>query len=127
MDSGDTAWVLTSAALVLLMTRGLVVLRGNGPREERPEHDDELRRARAHQCAWVTYGYSMAFGNDVGGGLLGDPTEFFGLAGLIGTERVDNGLAATTSVTMVTGDGSASWRGHGGPRGQESAVPGGYP
>src|SRR5688500_1539650 len=32
---------------------------------------------------WVIYGYSVAFGNDVGGGLLGDPTEFFGLNGLM--------------------------------------------
>ncbi|TKJ33259.1 ammonia channel protein [Blastococcus sp. CCUG 61487] len=32
---------------------------------------------------WVLYGYSMAFGDDVGGGLLGDPLEFFGLAGLM--------------------------------------------
>jgi Amt family ammonium transporter len=32
---------------------------------------------------WVVYGYSMAFGNDVGAGLLGDPGEFFGLKGLM--------------------------------------------
>src|SRR4051812_50016659 len=44
---------------------------------------------------WVLYGYSMAFGNDVGGGLVGSPFEFFGLKGLFGTEGVDNGFAAT--------------------------------
>jgi Amt family ammonium transporter len=32
---------------------------------------------------WVVYGYSVAFGNDVGGGLLGNPGEFFGLKGLM--------------------------------------------
>ncbi len=32
---------------------------------------------------WVLYGYSLAFGNDVGN-LFGDPTQFFGLKGLIG-------------------------------------------
>jgi ammonium transporter, Amt family len=32
---------------------------------------------------WVVYGYSVAFGNDVGAGLLGDPGEFFGLKGLM--------------------------------------------
>jgi Amt family ammonium transporter len=32
---------------------------------------------------WVIYGYSVAFGNDVGAGLLGSPTEFFGLKGLM--------------------------------------------
>jgi ammonium transporter, Amt family len=32
---------------------------------------------------WVLYGYSLAFGNDVSN-LFGNPTEFFGLKGLIG-------------------------------------------
>jgi Amt family ammonium transporter len=32
---------------------------------------------------WVVYGYSMAFGDDVGAGLLGNPGEFFGLKGLM--------------------------------------------
>ena len=42
---------------------------------------------------WVLYGYSMAFGNDVGGGLVGSPFEFFGLNGLMGTTGVDKGFA----------------------------------
>jgi Amt family ammonium transporter len=32
---------------------------------------------------WVLYGYSLAFGDDVGGGLLGDPGQLFGLRGLM--------------------------------------------
>ena len=32
---------------------------------------------------WVLYGYSFAFGNDIGYGLLGNPTEFLGLKGLM--------------------------------------------
>jgi ammonium transporter, Amt family len=32
---------------------------------------------------WVLYGYSMAFGNDVGAGLLGNPVEYLGLKGLM--------------------------------------------
>jgi len=31
---------------------------------------------------WALYGYSIAFGNDVGGGLLGNPFEYIGLRGL---------------------------------------------
>ena len=31
---------------------------------------------------WVLYGYSVAFGNDVGAGLLGNPFEAWGLKGL---------------------------------------------
>src|SRR5919107_274712 len=50
---------------------------------------------------WVLYGYSTAFGDDVGGGLLGNPFEFFGLSGLLGTEGVDNGFAATSLVFTI--------------------------
>jgi len=50
---------------------------------------------------WVLYGYSTAFGNDVGGGLLGNPFEFFGLSGLLGTEGIDNGFAATSLVFTI--------------------------
>jgi Amt family ammonium transporter len=50
---------------------------------------------------WVLYGYSMAFGNDVGGGLLGDPFEFFGLKGLMGTAGLDKGFAATSLVFTI--------------------------
>src|SRR5665811_1218596 len=32
---------------------------------------------------WVVYGYSMAFGDDLGGGLVGDPSQFFGLKGMM--------------------------------------------
>jgi Amt family ammonium transporter len=32
---------------------------------------------------WVLYGYSMAFGDDVGAGLLGDPFQYLGLEGLM--------------------------------------------
>src|SRR5690348_12586438 len=50
---------------------------------------------------WVLYGYSEAFGNDVGGGLLGSPTEFFGLSKLIGTAGLDKGFAATHLVFTI--------------------------
>src|SRR4051794_41764261 len=41
---------------------------------------------------WVLYGYSEAFGNDIGGGLLGNPFGFFGLSKLLGTNGVDKGV-----------------------------------
>ncbi|MBN1093558.1 ammonium transporter [Blastococcus sp. TML/M2B] len=40
---------------------------------------------------WVLYGYSIAFGDDIGGGLLGDPSEFFGLKGLMEDVTGDEG------------------------------------
>jgi ammonium transporter, Amt family len=48
---------------------------------------------------WVIYGYSLAFGNDVGGGLLGSPGEFFGLKGLMeDTTSEAGGLPAMAFV-----------------------------
>jgi Amt family ammonium transporter len=50
---------------------------------------------------WVLYGYSEAFGNDVGGGLVASPFEFLGLKGLVGTQGVDKGYAATHLVFTI--------------------------
>src|SRR5690606_18407133 len=32
---------------------------------------------------WVLYGYSIAFGDDLGAGLVGNPIEFLGLRGML--------------------------------------------
>jgi Amt family ammonium transporter len=50
---------------------------------------------------WVLYGYSLAFGNDVGGGLLGNGGEFFGLKGLMeDTTSEAGGLPAMAFVAF---------------------------
>jgi Amt family ammonium transporter len=43
----------------------------------------------------------MAFGNDIGGGLVASPFEFFGLQDLIGTAGLDKGFAATHLVFTI--------------------------
>ena len=86
MDTGDTAWVLTSAALVLLMTPGLALFYGGMVRAKSVLNMMMMSFGAMAVIGvlWVLYGFSMSFGDDVGGGLLGDPFEFFGLDGLIG-------------------------------------------
>src|SRR3954454_8378948 len=103
MDTGDTAWVLASAALVLLMTPGLALFYGGMVRAKSVLNMMMMSFGALALISvlWVLYGYSMAFGNDVGGGLLGSPTEFFGLSKLIGTEGVDKGFAATSLVFTI--------------------------
>src|SRR4051794_41876917 len=85
MDTGDTAWVLASAALVLLMTPGLALFYGGMVRAKSVLNMMMMSFGALALISvlWVLYGYSMAFGNDVGGGLLGSPTEYFGLKGLM--------------------------------------------
>jgi Amt family ammonium transporter len=85
VNTGDTAWILTSAALVLLMTPGLALFYGGMVRAKSVLNMMMMSFGALALISvlWVIYGYSMAFGNDVGGGLLGNPGEFFGLRGLM--------------------------------------------
>ncbi len=103
MNTGDTAWVLASAALVLLMTPGLALFYGGMVRAKSVLNMMMMSFGALALISvlWVLYGYSMAFGNDIGGGLLGSPTEFFGLEGLMGTEGVDKGFAASSLVFTI--------------------------
>src|SRR4051812_26206788 len=103
MNTGDTAWVLASAALVLLMTPGLALFYGGMVRAKSVLNMMMMSFGALALISvlWVLYGYSMAFGNDVGGGLVGNPFEFFGLSKLIGTEGVDKGFAASHLVFTI--------------------------
>jgi ammonium transporter, Amt family len=84
-DTGDTAWMLASSALVLLMTPGLAFFYGGMVRAKSVLNMIMMSVSAMGVVTvlWVLYGYSLAFGNDVGN-LFGDPTQFFGLKGLIG-------------------------------------------
>ena len=102
VNAGDTAWVLMSAALVMLMTPGLAFFYGGMVRSK-----SVLNMLMMNFIAlgivgvlWALYGFSLAFGNDIGGaGLLGDG-EFVGLANTVGHLA---GFAAA--------DGSSPWPG----------------
>jgi Amt family ammonium transporter len=85
LNSGDTAWMLTSAALVLLMTPGLALFYGGMVRAKSVLNMMMMSFGALALVSvlWVLYGYSLSFGNDVGAGLLGDPLEFLGLKGLM--------------------------------------------
>jgi Amt family ammonium transporter len=83
IDTGDTAWVLTSAALVLAMTApGLALFYGGMVREKNAL--GTIMQSFIILCLisvqWVLWGYSLAFGPDKGhiiGGL-----EWVGLSGV---------------------------------------------
>ena len=84
-DTGDTAWMLVSSAMVLLMTPGLAFFYGGMVRAKSVLNMIMMSVSAMGVVTvlWVLYGYSLAFGNDVGN-LFGDPSQFFGLKGLIG-------------------------------------------
>jgi ammonium transporter, Amt family len=84
-DTGDTAWMLASSALVLLMTPGLAFFYGGMVRARSVLNMImmSISAMGVVTVLWVLYGYSMAFGNDKDD-FVGDPLEYFGLKGLIG-------------------------------------------
>ena len=86
MDTGDTAWMLASSALVLLMTPGLAFFYGGMVRSKSVLNMMMMSVSALGLIGvlWVLYGYSMAFGADIGGGLLGNPGQFLGLQGTFG-------------------------------------------
>ncbi|MBA0045150.1 ammonium transporter [Mycobacteroides sp. LB1] len=89
-NTGDTAWMLASAALVLLMTPGLAFFYGGMVRAKNVLNMIMMSISAMGLVTvlWVLYGYSLAFGNDVSN-LFGNPTQFFGLKGLIGGNGAD--------------------------------------
>jgi ammonium transporter, Amt family len=82
IDTGDTAWVLTSAALVLLMTPGLAFFYGG--LVSKKNILSVLMQCFILMCLitiqWVVIGYTLAFGPDIKG-LIGS-LDWLGLKGV---------------------------------------------
>jgi Amt family ammonium transporter len=100
LNSGDTAWVLTSAALVLLMLPGLALFYGGMTRSKSVLN--MLMMVMGALCLvgvlWVLYGYNMTFGE--GGGLfLSNPFNDFGLTSLM-TEDTEATLPVMAFVAF---------------------------
>ncbi len=68
VDSGDTAWVLASAALVMIMTPALGLFYGGMVRKKNALSTIMFSFAilALISVQWVLYGYSLAFGPDIG-------------------------------------------------------------
>ena len=93
IDSGATAWMLTSTALVLLMIPGLAMFYGGLVRTK------NVLGTMMHSFAamgimtvlWVVVGYSMCFGPNVLGGWFGWNSDFVFLKG-IDSSIMDGGV-----------------------------------
>ena len=69
IDTGDTGWVLGSAALVLFMTPGLALFYGGLVRSKNVLGTmmQSVAAIAIVSVVWVLAGYTLAFGPDVGG------------------------------------------------------------
>jgi Amt family ammonium transporter len=102
IDSGDTAWLLTSSALVLLMTApGLALFYGGMARRKNAlgtiMHSFIILALISLQ--WVLWGYSLAFGPDWGG-IIGK-LDWVGLSGVGLEPNADYGATVPHQAFMV--------------------------
>lgn len=97
MDSGNTAWLLTASALVLLMTPGLAFFYGGLVRSRNVISTIMLSfmSMAVVSVVWVLWGYSIAFGE--GNALVGD----FSFLGLSGIEPGDDMLFAVFQMMFA--------------------------
>lgn len=94
-DSGDTAWVLVSAALVLLMTPALAFFYGGLSRQKSVLNMMMMSFGAIGVVSviYVLWGYSMSFasahtgGSDIAG-LFDNPFSLFGLTQLLETREI---------------------------------------
>jgi len=84
MNSGDTAWLLVSTALVLLMVPGLALFYGGlvRPKNVLSTYMHSFVAMGLITLQWVAFGYSLAFGPDHGGVIGGLSFAFLRGVGL---------------------------------------------
>jgi Amt family ammonium transporter len=91
VDTGDTAWMLMSTGLVLLMVPGLALFYGGMVRRK------NILGTMMHSMIalsiigiqWVLFGYSLAFG-DSQGGWIGWSDKLLGLVGVLPSDVFPN-------------------------------------
>lgn len=101
VSAGDTAWMLVSSALVMLMVPGLALFYGGMVRRK------NVLGTIMHSMAclgiigveWVVIGYSMAFGKDFHGVIGWDPKLLF-LQGVL-PDHVHAGTTGTPELVFV--------------------------
>jgi len=73
LNQADTAWLMVSCALVMLMTPGLALFYGGmvNSRNVLSSFMHSFIALGIITLQWVVIGYSLAFGSDAGGGFIG--------------------------------------------------------
>jgi Amt family ammonium transporter len=73
LNQADTAWLMVSCALVMLMTPGLALFYGGmvGSKNVLSSFMHSFIALGIITLQWVVIGYSLSFGSDMGGGLIG--------------------------------------------------------
>ncbi len=93
IDTGDTAWILISSALVMLMTPGVALFYGGMVRRKNILSTIMMSFACLGLIGmlWVLYGYSLSFGSDKAGFIGG-----LNFVGLMNVGQEPSSVYATT-------------------------------
>ncbi|MDD7605584.1 MAG: ammonium transporter, partial [Prevotellaceae bacterium] len=77
INAADVAWLITATIFVLMMTPGLSFFYGGmvGAKNVISTMLQSFIAMGLVSVLWVVFGFSLAFGNDIGG-VVGDPTTF---------------------------------------------------
>lgn len=107
MDSGNIAWILTSASLVLLMTPGLAFFYGGMSRSKSVLNMMMMSFSAIGVVAvlWVLVGFSMSSGSNSVGGWFGNPATDFGMKQIFqdpgGLDLILAAFGATFAIITV--------------------------
>jgi Amt family ammonium transporter len=103
LSSGDTAWMMMSVGLVTLMIPGLALFYGGMVRAKGVLNMMMMSFGALALVfvLWIAYGFSLVFGNSVGGeGIIGDGNEFLFLSGLDNADALIGTIPATVFVAF---------------------------
>src|SRR5659263_769736 len=116
VNSGDNAWLLTSSALVMLMTPGLALFYGGMVRRKNILSTIMMSFMTLGLIGvlWVLYGYSLSFGKDIGGIIGGlnfiglnnvgqEPSSVYATTVPHLTFMAFQGMFAIITVALITG------------------------
>ncbi len=115
VNTGDAAWLLASAALVLIMAPGLAIFYGGMVRSKNVLNMMMMvfGALAVVIVVWVLVGYSVAFGDDLGYGLVGDPTQYWAFKDMLAEDpeaaiphtlfAIFQGLFCVITVALIAG------------------------
>ncbi|MGI5178352.1 ammonium transporter [Dactylosporangium sp. CA-152071] len=108
IDTGNTAWLLVSTALVLLMTPGLALFYGGLNRSKGVLNMMMMSFSTIGLVSilWLFYGFSASFGTDSLGGFIGNLGDYMGSKTYTdlfwgATDENPSGIGIPTYVFMV--------------------------
>jgi Amt family ammonium transporter len=101
-NSADVAWIIVATALVFLMTPGLAFFYGGMVHRKNVISTmiKSMVAAGIVSVLWIVVGYSLCFGNDIGG-FIGNPMTHLFFRGVNSGQPILQGASAPLSVPLT--------------------------